>query len=54
MSNDYPHIEFIVTLHCKICSDVTSLQVKMSTNEASQKLKEYIDAHKHESNMWIV
>jgi hypothetical protein len=53
-NSKYKHIEFVVTLHCKICGDVSSLQITLSHNEASEKLSEYIATHRHEAGMWVV
>jgi len=50
----YKHIEFVVTLHCKVCGDVSSLSIRLSHGEASEKLNDYIDDHRHEAGMWVV
>ena len=52
--NDYPHIDFVVTLHCKVCNDITSLSTKLTTSEASKELKKYLEAHNHSTGMWII
>lgn len=53
-TNEFDHIEFVVTLHCKICKDVSSLAVKLNTSAASEQLSKYIDAHRHQPDMWVV
>jgi len=52
-ANQHKHIEFVITLHCQVCGDVSSLSVLLSKGEASDKLNEYINAHRHETGMWI-
>lgn len=48
------HIEFIVTLRCKSCGDIISLDLPLTFEKAQQAIKEFTEKHEHSSNPWIV
>ena len=50
------HIEFIITLRCKICGDMVSLQVGLVYPESSKQVKDFSDHHEHNDNTdpWVI
>jgi len=51
----YTHIEFVVTLHCKMCGDIRSLQFQLTKGEAAQQINEYIKQHDHTKiDPWVI
>lgn len=48
------HIEFIVTLRCKSCGDIVSLELPLTFEKAQESIKEFTEKHEHSSNPWII
>lgn len=41
------NIEFIVTLRCKHCGEITSLEIPLVYENAQKAIQDFIGIHKH-------
>jgi len=47
------NIEFVITIRCKICGDITSISVMLQYEEAVSAIEKFKEDHKH-LTPWIV
>lgn len=47
-------IEFIVTLRCKNCGEIISLELPLVFEKAQQSIQEFTQKHEHSSNPWVI
>ena len=49
------NLEFIITLRCKECGDITSLKVPLNFEEAIALVDEFKEKHLHDApGPWII
>lgn len=49
------NIEYIVTVHCKVCGDIVSLSIPLSFSEAADAVDRFNEEHQHKRpNPWEV
>jgi hypothetical protein len=50
-----PKIEFIITLRCKTCGDIASLEIPINFADASTAIQKFKDEHEHPTpNPWVI
>jgi len=47
-----PNVEFIVTLRCKVCGTIVSLEVPLDFEKSKKKLQAFLEKHAHREP-WI-
>lgn len=47
------NIEYIVTIHCKYCGEITSLDLPLIFEQAQKTIQDFNEEHDH-PNPWMV
>jgi hypothetical protein len=42
------NIEFIITLRCKVCGEIISLELPLQFQQAKEAIEEFQNQHEHE------
>jgi hypothetical protein len=46
------NIEFIVTVRCKLCGHIASLEIPLTFEKAQKAIQEFTKEHRHSVDPW--